>query len=621
MFTIVTFLSGMLAALAGPAIANTPVTGAAFTTTDTNADGTGHCKNGNEDVNCNIYDGKQFVWLNGGPSVAYVGDGDYFFAVLDPGGQADPNDGAPKNLSDDFDAYTNRTFSVSGGTVSYSGGHDFDGNKIRLADYADTTNPGGVYILAICSLADSYPVNASDCKYDAFKIQSGELIPGLPLTITKDANGANKNTFAWQITKDADKTIVRQVGGNATFNYTVAVTHDGGTISDVKVTGTLSVFNPNVENNQTVGVQIDGVTDQLSDGMDCTVTNGGPQMLTEVQTDFAYTCSLSALPQGQLDNTATVSWSGQFLDSGALLDAGSADFTFSNISFTETTVDDCVAVTDSYAGSLGTACVGDANPKTFTYSRSIPIPQSDCLSYDNTATFTTDDSGKTGSASKTVTVCGPAQTGALTIGFWKTTNGQNLVKTYSCVKTPHLDAYLRSLGTGAGPFSNAPAQCDLSKYVYDILNKASATNMNNMLKAQMLGTALDAYFSGVGWSSSAINKIKPPSTFLAHNNLGTFNMDTTAVCPMVDNLSTGSATCKNNTPSTDAVLAGALPTSPMTVQAILDFAATLGSSPWATGAFTGTASTSTWYGTDRTKQEILKNVFDQINNRNAFGSF
>src|SRR5207249_2569517 len=150
------------------------VTGAAFTTVNENVDGTGHCKNGNPNVNCNIYDGKEYVWLNGGPSVAYVGDGTYFFAVLDPGGQADPNDGSAKNLSDDYDAYTNRTFSVSGGLVTYGGTHDFDSNKIRLLPYADTTNPGGVYIMVICSLANGYPANPSDCKYDAFKVQAGD---------------------------------------------------------------------------------------------------------------------------------------------------------------------------------------------------------------------------------------------------------------------------------------------------------------------------------------------------------------------------------------------------------------------------------------------------------------
>jgi len=33
----------------------------------------------------------------------------------------------------------------------------------------------------------------------------------------------------------------------------------------------------------------------------------------------------------------------------------------------------------------------------------------------------------------------------------------------------------------------------------------------------------------------------------------------------------------------------------------------------------GSATAGGWYGTDRTKQEVLKNVFDQINNQDAFG--
>jgi hypothetical protein len=607
----------MTMALAGTAMANTPVTGAAFTTTNTNVDGTGHCKNGNEDVNCNIYDGKQYVWLNGGPSTAYVGNGDYFFAVLEPGGQGgndNPNDGTPKNLSDDFDTYTNRTFSVSGATVSYAGSHEFDSNKIRLMPYADTSNPGGVYILAICSLADGYPVDPSDCKYDAFKIQEDEVEPGLPLTITKDASGAYDNSYTWTISKDADKTTVKQVGGNVTFTYNVTVTHDGGTISNVNVSGTISVFNPNVDDqDHTVPVSGVNVTDQLSDSTTCDVENGTNVTLTEFETQFAYSCDLTGLPQGQLDNTASVSWPEQFLDNGAFLAADSADFTFSDISFTENAIDECVNVTDSYAGALGTVCVGDANPKSFTYSRAIPV-QPGCVSYDNTATFTTNDTSATGSDSQTVTVCGPAQTGALTIGFWKTTNGQNLVKTY-CANT--LDDYLAGLGGGVGPFADAAGKncTQLATYVQNILNGASATDMNKMLKAQMLGTALDVWFSGPGWTSTKIGGVKAPSSFLSHNNLGAFNMDTTAVCPMVDNTTAGSATCLNNRPSTDAVASGAVPTSPMSMQAILNFAASTPS------PFNGSTASSIWYGGNRTKQEILKNIFDQFNNQLAFGSF
>ncbi len=150
------------------------VTGAAFTTVDIAVDGPGHCANGNPQVNCNIYDGKEFVWLNGGPKAAKLGpDGSYFFAVLAPGGQPNANDGSPKNLSDDFDAYTNRTFTITKGKVSdYTGTHTFDKPLIRLFPYADTPNPGGVYILAICSLANGVPVVAKDCKYDEFKVMN-----------------------------------------------------------------------------------------------------------------------------------------------------------------------------------------------------------------------------------------------------------------------------------------------------------------------------------------------------------------------------------------------------------------------------------------------------------------
>jgi len=164
------------------------VSGAGYTTVNTAVDGTGHCKNGNPGVNCNIYDTKEAVWLNGGPAANGLGpDGQYFFAVLAPGGQPNPNDGGAKNLSDDYDAYTNRTFTITNGEVSaYGGTHTFDSGSgggahpnnsppfIRLFPYADTTNPGGVYILAICSLGTGYPVAPKSCKYDAFKVQTGK---------------------------------------------------------------------------------------------------------------------------------------------------------------------------------------------------------------------------------------------------------------------------------------------------------------------------------------------------------------------------------------------------------------------------------------------------------------
>jgi hypothetical protein len=175
------------------------VSGAAYTTFNPWVDGLFKevCKN--SIINCNLYGAKPDVWINGGPAANGLGpDGQYFFAVLVPGGQPNPNDGGPKNLSDDYDAYTKRIFTVTDGEISYYGGtHDqdsgntLDANRkycksprgctpdgkpplIRLYPYADTWNPGGVYILAVCYIGEDgsqYPVVPRDCKYDAFKVK------------------------------------------------------------------------------------------------------------------------------------------------------------------------------------------------------------------------------------------------------------------------------------------------------------------------------------------------------------------------------------------------------------------------------------------------------------------
>jgi hypothetical protein len=276
------------------------VTGAAFTTTKPTgtdaagvADGPDHCQNGNEQVNCNIYDGKKYVWLNGGPTAASLGNGTYFFAVLAPSGQPAPNDGGTNqangpsaNLSDDHHTYKARKFSVSGGNITNLGTHDFANNKIRLMPYADTPNKGGAYIMAICSLDKGYPVTPSRCKYDAFKVRdSNDPPPAVAAapTVTKGAEGAFDNTYTWTIGKLVDKTLVRQNGGtSATFTYTVTATRDNGAISGVKVSGTISVFNPN--SGDITGFDI---TDELSNGTACAVAGGSDATLRPGKQQFS----------------------------------------------------------------------------------------------------------------------------------------------------------------------------------------------------------------------------------------------------------------------------------------------------------------------------------------------
>jgi hypothetical protein len=186
--SLIVFLS-ILGVVLAPAMAGKGALaagGASYTTFNAHVDGAGKdvCKN--SAVNCNIYGAKEYVWLNGGPLSAMLPNGDYFFAVLVPGGQPNPNDGGAKNLSDDYDLYTNRTFTVTGGSLAYSGTHWLDDGEsgpkpngkppyIRLFPYTDTTNNGGVYTIAVCSLANGYPVVPKDCKYDAFKVKKGKM--------------------------------------------------------------------------------------------------------------------------------------------------------------------------------------------------------------------------------------------------------------------------------------------------------------------------------------------------------------------------------------------------------------------------------------------------------------
>lgn len=585
-------VASTLGVVAVSASAAAPVTGAAFTSTNTTVDGTGHCQNGNEDVNCNIYDGKQYVWLNGGPQTAYVGDGSYFFAVLAPGGQADPNDGSPKNLSDDFDAYTNRTFSVTGAVVTYNGNHDFNSNKIRLSQYADTPNNGGVYIMAICSLDDGYPVTASDCKYDAFKVQKQETPPGKPLTVTKDASGTYDTSYDWSVRKDVDKTVVKQVGGNVTFTYTVTATRNAGTNSNPSVTGTIQVFNPNEA--PVAGVD---VADHLSDGTVCSVTNGDDQTVPTGETDFAYVCQLDSLPQGQLANTVTISWPEQFLDNGSLLTDGSANFNFPNIPFTQSKADACATISDTFNGTtdtLGTTCEG----RTFTYTRSVPVPPmgyNECSSYSNTASFRTNTTGTTGSASQTVKVCNAAKTGARNMTFWKGATGQSHIANSAatggvCNVTGWLRGYL--------PFQDLSPTASCATAAGYVLTKekaAAATAASSIvrLKGQMLASALNVYYSNSTLGGNKLAIKKP---------VGAFIMDLSKVC-LMNELGTGAATCSTN--YSDA--SGAFGGPSRTVTQMLTDAATA-----------STAGGTSWYGGDTAQQQLARTAFAALNNKAAF---
>jgi hypothetical protein len=626
------------------------VAGASFTTANFPVDGD-HCLNGQNNeavVNCNIYDGKQFVWINGGPNSvgpSSLTDGDYFFAVLVPGGQPDPNDDGAKNLSDESsnggfddtcgDAYTNRIFTVSGGDISaYTGdGADYyttatdcdldtaadphqqsgsttHGQLIRLFPYDTTNNPGGVYILAMCRLGATggpytYPVDPRDCKYDAFKVRPTdvEIPPAAELAITKTAVGSFDRTYTWQIDKTATApTSVSASATTAMFNYIISVTHSSGTNGNWQVNGSITVDNFN--DFDVSGVDI---TDAVNDASaSCVVANGTGLTLPAAsggapgEVTVGYTCTYSAAPANNTEtNTATVSWpdtEGNFpLSTEDDLAAGSAPFSlpFSFPANPSNLIDDCVAVVDDNFTPLVTSddttlaaswCVGGANPKTFNLSRTVNVPRNGCASYTNTAKFTTNDSSTTGTDDATVNVCGTV-TGGLTIGFWQNKNGQAIISTggASTAGVCNSGTYLR----GFIPFLDLPATASCSQvalYVTNIIKAATAKGaaMNAMLKAQMLATALDVFFSKVGG--------------------GTY-VDLTKICKMIDG-SGGAATCSGVYRNVSAAFGGA---TCLTVNAILAYASSQSSS-----------GGGSWYGQVKATQELAKDTFDAINNQVAF---
>jgi hypothetical protein len=634
------------------------VTGAGFTTVNVTYDGGDFCKNGTGYINCNLYEGKQYVWLNGGPSTAYVGDGEYFFAVLAPGGQHDPLDGGANNLSDQTlapyvlpgttnsdgstrpsgDTYQDRTFSVTGGVVTNEGSHIFDDNKLNLMPYDDTTNNGGVYILAICSLKDGYAnVTPSNCKYDAFKVAPGDTTtpPAADPTVTKDAAGSYDTTYTWDSAKSvAAPSTVNVLNGSATFHYTITATHSAGTDSNVAVAGNIVVTNLN---NDDIVVN---VSDKLSDNTGCTVKLDGSAITSSTDvtvpgpgdtgSHLTYSCSLGAV-SATLTNTATVTWPEQLLNDGTLLAANSTSFTYppsGYIAFTQNKIDECVTLTDTFDGSpttLGVACVNNTpafakdagntlanwsagyasltRKFTFTYDRSVSSPSIGCVTKNNTATFATSDNAlgdpTTGDNSASVTVCRvPPNTGALTMGFWQNKNGQGII---SATNQANLGSWLR----GYHPFSNAPST-GLATYVSNIIKAATCTSSsktcNLMLRAQMLATALDVYFSDPALGGNQIGKYNGLGNGQA--KVGDVKIDLTQICAMIDG--TGGATCSGTYENVSSAFGGA---ASLTVSAMLAYQNT--SDP---AADAGAA----WYLQVKAMQVLAKDAFDAINNNVAF---
>ena len=417
--------------------------------------------------------------------------------------------------------------------------------------------------------------------------QAVEVCVGADLTTEKTATPSFKRTFPWKVSKEVDKTIVKQVGGNATFTYTIKITKGTGVDSEWVVKGTITVSNPNDWEPITADI-----TDAIDDAnSNCTVTGGNDvEIPASGSKEVAYECTYSAAPTTDpATNTATATWDAK----AAFTPSGSADGTASIdwVGTTPTAIDDCVKATDTVDGVTTTLDDPLCASKTYTPKLTFPVPASGCVTHNNTATFVTKDTYTKGEAKQAVQVCGPVDTGALTIGYWQNKNGQKIITDgASTAKVCNSATWLR----GYAPFQDlsATATCkDVAAYVTNIIKAAnsSGTSMNPMLKAQMLATALDVYFSDPALGG---NQIKAPAP------IGGQKIDLTKVCKNI-----GSCSVYENTSS---AFGGA---TSLTVSQIL-----------ACAAKNSNAGGSVWYGQVKATQELAKDTFDAINNEVAFGA-
>ena len=273
---------------------------------------------------------------------------------------------------------------------------------------------------------------------DSRSVEVCAALASADLTVTKTAQATYTRTFTWGITTSVDPTTRNVAAGDpASFAYAVAVTHDAGTDSDWKVTGTIKVTNPNPTE-----ITLTGVTDAIP-GASCSITSGDPHATVPASGSVTldYTCTFTSNP-GPGTNTATVTWNATAASTPHGSASGTASYEFGAPT---TTVDGSATITDTLSGTLGTVTASDPNPTTLTDNHTFTGDQpGTCTNHPNTATFTTNTTNTTGTATSTATVCAGAD---LTV---KKTATTSFTRTYKWKITKSVAAPTTVTTAGGG---------------------------------------------------------------------------------------------------------------------------------------------------------------------------
>lgn len=343
------------------------------------------------------------------------------------------------------------------------------------------------------------------------ELRDGRVRRGGCGCLERDGDGpaeADANV-AWNISKVASQpTLTLAPGQTATENYTVTVGTTGLTDSSWAIDGTVSSdAEPGLFANEVDTL----LTPPGFAGGSQTLSCGGifPGL-------FDLSSPLSCPYHYDVPDATTRAVDGTVYTTTAGGNSGHATADFSSASVTP--VDNCVTVTDSYAGMLGTVCAADGS-HTYTYPWTIgPYTASQCgqAQVDNSAIVTNSNNDVLGQDDGPVIVtvqCPPPPSGcALTIGYWKNHAGFG---PQADAVTPLLPILL---GNGGGKSLNVTtAALAVQLLSFNGSNNVSASSNDiNKLYGQLLGAKLDINSGASGAPVASI--IAAADAFLTTHN-------------------------------------------------------------------------------------------------------
>jgi len=345
---------------------------------------------------------------------------------------------------------------------------------------------------------------------------------------------------------------------------------------------------------------IDSLTDSTTANLGGCAALIGAHILANSTVSCTYTETLAQAGAAPFTNTASLTYDGGGAD--VLSNTATVDFpgislrkssTTTLVTFAGQVVPYSYLVTNTGTSALTGITLADNNTdsapscpfttlavgSSMTCTGQHTVTKAELLAGGNLVNVATVSSNEAPDATDTVSipiVRPSSNTGALTIGFWSNKNGQGVISGQAssgvCPSTNWLRAY--------APFQDlsSSATCaGVASYVYNVIKGGGAncggSSCNGMLKAQMLATALNVYFSDPALGGNKIGASVP---------IGAVGIDVSGYSSAF-----GGATA-------------------LSVSQMLDYAASQ-----------STVGGSLWYGNVKAPQVLAKSAFDAINNQTA----